>query len=112
MLGRSIVPFLEGKSQQVHGPEEVFGWEQWGQRAVRVGTLKGLYEAEPGGVAPRWQVYDLATDPGENHDLGPTHPAERTTLIRLWYEYARSVGVVVTPPTIPGFDGELNPEPY
>jgi arylsulfatase A-like enzyme len=112
MLGHSMVPFLEGRSRQVHAPGEVFGWEQWGQRAVRVGTLKGLYEAEPGGVAPRWQVYDLATDPGENHDLAPANPALITRLTRLWYEYARSVGVVVTSPTIPGYDGELNLEPY
>lgn len=110
--GTSMVPFLTGQTAQVHQPDEVIGWEQWGQRAVRIGTLKGVYEAEPGPKQPRWQVFDLSADPGENHDLGVGDPHERLLFEQLWNLYASQNQVIPVSPVTPGYDIELVPEQY
>lgn len=110
--GLSMVPFLNGQSPTVHQADEVIGWEQWGQRAVRIGNLKGLYEAEPGPKPPHWQVYDLGADPGENTDLGANNPHERNLFEQLWNVYASQNQVIPVYPITPGYDAELTPEKY
>lgn len=110
--GTSMVPFLTGQAAQVHSSDEVLGWEQWGQRAIRFGNLKGVYQAEPTLKQPHWQVYDLSADPGENHDLGVDNPHDRTLMAQLWNVYAQQNQVIPVDPIIPGYDTELVPEKY
>jgi arylsulfatase A-like enzyme len=53
-------------------------------RAVWLGDRKVIHDA----ATDRWQVYDLASDPGEQHDLGATAPealAEARGVL-AWYE--------------------------
>ncbi len=110
--GQSWLPFLNRQAEAVHSSEEVLGWEQWGQRAVRIGNLKGVYEAEPNLHQPHWQVFDLAADPGENTDVGLGHP-EKVQLVRdLWADWARRNQVILVDPITPGYDSELFPERY
>lgn len=107
LRGTSMVRFLNKQAGTVHGPDEAFGWEQWGQRAIRLGDWKGVYQAEPSGRTPRWQVYNLKSDPGERTNLAPWQPGIRATLHRLWEQYAKAVGVVVVPP-----QAAPDPEPF
>jgi arylsulfatase A-like enzyme len=65
--GLSIVPELlgeaaTGRKQQAH---EYLYWEFLAQTAVRMGTWKAI---QPAKEAP-WELYDLAADISEQHDL-------------------------------------------
>ena len=110
--GQSWLPFLNGQTDTVHSSEEVLGWEQWGQRAIRLGDLKGVYEAEPNLKPPHWQVFDLAADPGETNNLAATQPDKLRLVRNLWSNWASLNQVITVDPITPGYDSELVPEKY
>jgi arylsulfatase len=63
-------------------------WEHEGNRAVRQGDWKA--------VAPHrgaWELYDLARDPTEGHDLASRHPDKIQELVTLWQRWADRCGV-------------------
>ena len=41
-----------------------------------------------------WQLYDLANDPGELHDLASEFPERVEYLAKAWDNYAKSNGVI------------------
>ena len=88
MQGVSMLPFLLGKSDRVHAPEEAVGWELFGQRAVRQGDWKIAWVSKPNGSG-QWALYDLSKDPGERHDLAKQQPERYTAMLKLWDDYAK-----------------------
>ncbi|QOY88703.1 arylsulfatase [Paludibaculum fermentans] len=69
--GTSIVPTLTGRTQK---PHEYFYWEfhELGfHQAVRMGNWKGIRK----GPELPIELYDLATDLSEHHDLSAANPA-------------------------------------
>ncbi|WP_317235863.1 sulfatase/phosphatase domain-containing protein [Niabella hibiscisoli] len=72
--GISIVPELKGRQQKKH---DYLYWEfheQGGKQAVRMGKWKGIrlnaMTHSDGPVA----LYDLKSDPAEQHDIAAAHP--------------------------------------
>jgi arylsulfatase len=92
--GRSMLPLVKGEAETVHGPDFTMGWELFGRRALRRGQWKIVWLFEPYGPE-RWELYDLASDPGESRDLASTHPQKLAELVRAWDEYAARNGVVL-----------------
>ena len=78
----------------MHGDEEAFGWELFGQRALRQGDWKAVWVSPPNGPG-RWALFDLARDPGEGQDLAAQEPARLEALVRLWDAYAKEMGVIL-----------------
>jgi len=94
MQGRSWVPILTGQTDRVRGDLDWLGWEMWGNRAVRQGDWKLLWEVEPYGSS-EWTLYDIARDPAEKHDLAAQHPEKVSELLALWDEYVKTNGVIL-----------------
>ena len=92
--GRSLVEFLRGKTDRVHGDDFTIGFELFGRRALRCGDWKVVWLFEPYGPG-RWELFDLAHDPTESHDLSREHPARLAELARAWNEYAARNGVIL-----------------
>jgi len=104
--GESIVP-LQGQSLlPLLGPEPAIdpeysidaaprqlGWSAYGMDAYRQGDWKVLRLPQPYGNGD-WQLYDLATDPGELHDLAVEFPDRTRTLANAWDDYAAANGVI------------------
>jgi arylsulfatase len=61
--------------------------------AYRRGNWKVLRLPEPYGSGD-WQLYDLAADPGEVHDLVSEFPQRASALAKAWENYAKSNGVI------------------
>ncbi|WP_435608421.1 arylsulfatase [Pseudomonas knackmussii] len=106
ITGKSMLPLLTGKGA---GPGEVMAGELFGNLYYREGNLKLLaLRPNPAGFAAakdeglRWQLFDLAVDRGERHDLAPSQPQTVERLRKAWMDYARQVGVVF-PPSAEGF---------
>lgn len=68
--GTNLIPYLKGEVKGV--PHEVLHWRWMAQSAIREGNWKLLRGGE------REYLYDLATDPGEKHNLAAEHPDKAT----------------------------------
>lgn len=83
--GRSLVPAFRG--QEVPPPGLLF-WEQDGNRAVRQGKWKLVWDVE----LKRWELYDLEADRTETRDLVTKFPAKVAELAAAYDSWARSTG--------------------
>lgn len=98
MRGNSWLPYLQGElpldsSSAIHGSAPV-GWELFGRAALRSGDLKIVHvEAGQYGTGA-WQLYDLAIDPAEKHDLAKSRPEDLKRLIGMFDRYVIETGVV------------------
>jgi arylsulfatase len=82
--GRSLVPLFTGGKLE----REALYWEHEGNRAVRVGDWKLVAEhAKP------WELYNIAQDRSEQHDLSKEHPERVQQMIGLYEAYAKRANV-------------------
>lgn len=87
LVGRSLAPiFSTGR----RSPHAALYWEHEGHRAVRRGNDKLV--APAGG---KWQLYALATDRNESHDLAEERPDDVSELKTLYNTWAAEVGVAL-----------------
>jgi arylsulfatase len=94
VTGRSLLPMLTGDAAEVHPADTVFGWELLGQRAVRQGDWKIVWDQRRPPAERRWQLFNLAADPFEQHDLSASNPEQLAVMERLWEQYDAANGVV------------------
>lgn len=94
MQGKSWVGMLNGSTQSPRRPDDWLGWELFGNRAIRQGDWKISWLYEPFGTED-WQLFNLAEDLGEQHDLSDKFPRKKKALIALWGEYVKTNGVVI-----------------
>ena len=92
MMGKSIIPLLSGKVDNIYANEGV-GYELHGSRAFFKGEWKIVNLAVPFGTGD-WQLYNLSTDPTEINDLSVEFPDKREELIAGWNTYKENVGMV------------------
>lgn len=95
MQGVSMLPGLHGKAM----PERAIGWELFGRRALRKGDWKMTWMNPPYGTA-QWQLYNLAKDPAETHDLARQEPAKLAELLQEWDAYVKRNNVLLGPVNI------------
>jgi len=93
MTGRSFAALLRGEIQAVRSDDEALAFESGGQRAVSRGDWKALWIQRPNGTGD-WQLFDLATDPGETSDVAAAHPDVMADLAAAYERHAAAVGVI------------------
>ena len=99
LMGTSLKPLLDGTTDVVHPANETIPAEMFNTTVVRMGDWKAIHQAsDKSGV---WHLYNLATDLGENTDVGAQNPDILKKLIAAYEKYAQDVGVV--PPTSGNF---------
>jgi arylsulfatase len=85
MEGVNLASALTGRP---HEPRAPLFWEHEGNRAVHVGDMKLVAEhGKP------WELYDLAADRGETHDLAAAQAEKVVELSKLYEQWAKRVGV-------------------
>jgi arylsulfatase len=94
--GKSLVPLLAGETGAVRTREDWIGEELFGNRMVRQGDWKLCHILKTAGGSGEWELFNLATDPGETRDLSQREPAKTKALLALWDEYAARNGVILT----------------
>jgi len=92
--GRSMLAHLRGDSDDIHGDNFANGWEAQGRNAFRTGDWKILWLWEPYGPS-RWELFNLAVDPGETQDLSASEPEKLAELLLGWDDYVKTTGVAV-----------------
>ena len=94
MEGRSLVPaFTDGAV-----PRQALYWEHEGNAAVRVGDWKLVRFTKSG----PWELYDMAHDRTELHDLAASQQARASSLTNLWETWAKRAHVLPYPDPMPG----------
>jgi arylsulfatase A-like enzyme len=108
--GREIAPlrgsswknFLSALSTQssdttrksaIHKADYVAGFEIAGSGALRRGNSKITFVPAPRGPQ-RWELFNIADDPGETTDLSKEQPDLFKEMLQLWEDYRKEVGVV------------------
>lgn len=102
MRGKSFYPWATGKADRIHEKDFIQGWETCGRAALRYGDWKIVYIPKPKGPE-RWQLYNLATDPGEVEDLAEKEPERLKQLLKLWDRYVIETGVIPLNPDLGEF---------
>jgi arylsulfatase A-like enzyme len=95
--GKSLVPAFANKPID----RDAIYWEHEGNRAIRVGDWK-LVAKGPGA---KWELYDMAADRTELHDLASGHADTVTELRHKWEAWAERANVlpwIWTPPYTTG----------
>lgn len=91
--GQSIVSLLTAKADTIRGADDYLAWEFFDWRGIRMANWKATWIAQPFGAGD-WQLFDIARDPGESHDLADQYPDVTQDLANKWDSYADDVGVV------------------
>ena len=94
MQGKSWNRMLKGSVESPRASDDWLGFELFNNRAIRQGDWKISWLYEPFGTED-WQLFNLAEDPGEQHDLSEKFPDKKKLLIALWDEYVKTNGVII-----------------
>ncbi len=86
--GLSMLPLLADQDREGH---EQLAWFWSGNRAIRQGDWKLVWDK----ALKNWELYDLASDRCEMHDLAGNDPKLVEELTANWFAWADSVGLDV-----------------
>jgi arylsulfatase A-like enzyme len=87
--GKSLLPsFADSPIER-----DFLAWEHEGNAAIRAGDWKLVRR----GAGSAWELYNLATDRTELHDLAAQHPDRVTSLATKWQAWAERCHVFPKP---------------
>lgn len=92
--GKSWIPMLAGETETVRSQQDYVAWELFGNRALRQGNWKIRWQWKPFGTG-NWELYDLASDPGERVNLSARQPDKLVAMLELWDDYATQNNVIL-----------------
>lgn len=93
MTGRTLLPIIQKKTNQVYGSEEPIGMEAAGQCALFKGNMKLVKNGKPYGDNV-WRLYDLVNDPGETKDLAKSSTPLFEEMKNYYKDYTAQYGVL------------------
>ncbi len=93
IVGRSVVPLLQGQAQRIYGNDDAIGYELNGHRALFLGDHKIVYNRPPIGDGI-WHLYNIAIDPGETNDLREQQPQRFARMQALYEQFVVEHGVL------------------
>ncbi|MCG3149090.1 MAG: Arylsulfatase [Verrucomicrobiae bacterium] len=94
LIGKSWVKMLAGEEESPRSGQDYMAWEIFGNRAVRQGDWKLIWQYKPFGTGD-WQLFNLATDLSERHDLATQQPEKVKSLVALWDKYVQDNKVIL-----------------
>lgn len=94
MLGESLNPFLEGKSNTVHDDNYVTTQYHAGHAFVRQGDWK-IANLEPPFDESGFGLFNVRIDPGETNDLAEVEPEKLADMIALWRVERKKLGIIL-----------------
>lgn len=97
LLGKSMLPYLQGKTLAVHDSTEAIGFWSGGSVSFRRGKWK-LVNVERPYREDRLRLYDMPNDPGETTDLSQARPATYQAMLEAWRQYQKTHDIRLQPP--------------
>lgn len=97
LTGRSMLGLLREQISRVHDENEAIGYEYLGHAALFRSDYKALRLTPPFGDR-QWELYNLAEDPAERHNLAQERPQLLKEMVALYERYAQENNVIGYPP--------------
>jgi arylsulfatase A-like enzyme len=97
IIGRSLVPLVEGSADRVHGEDDAIGHELMGHGALFMGDYKLVFNGGTQGDA-QWHLFNILDDPGETRDLSAQNPAQLQLMLGHYQRYLAENNVLPMPP--------------
>ncbi len=98
LRGSSLMPLAQGKVDEVHSSEYVFGLEHRNWAMIRKGNWKITNIRRPF-LPENFELYDLSKDLGEQNDLKESEPEKYKELLGEWAKFSAEIKVQVPTPT-------------
>jgi len=98
LKGNSLMPFVSGKSDQIHSSEYVFGLEHANRAMIRKGDWK-ITNIEHPFLEENFKLYNISQDLAELNDLKESEPEKYKELLGEWWKFSNEVKVQIPPPS-------------
>lgn len=92
--GKSLLPYLGGEESVVHS-KPLYGFSIHKRQGLQVGDWKIIQLSEI--TKPSWELYNLASDPGETENLAHKLPERLQAMISEWEKFT-DTGIIVSGP--------------
>jgi arylsulfatase len=92
--GRSLLPLLRGEVERVY-PEDAYFGNEMGQRSLRQGDWKIVWDTRRPVEERKWQLFNLKADISEQNDLAAREPARTAALAKLFDQFVAENGVIL-----------------
>jgi arylsulfatase len=96
ITGKSMVSFLTGKTDRVHGPDDPVAYELAGSAAIFRGDYKLTRNNPPFGDK-KWRLFEISADPLERNDLSKDEPKVFAELAAAYESYSKDVKLIEVP---------------
>ena len=92
LKGKSLLPFISGRTKTIHTNDYVFGLEHSGNTMLRKGQWKITNFSDPFSLS-EFELYNLDEDLGEMHDLKSIKPQKYQEMYQEWTNFASEIQV-------------------
>lgn len=97
LKGNSLIPFVSGKSNEIHDSTYVFALEHYGNAMLRKGNWKITNFTKPFEIE-NFALYDLSNDIGEQIDLKESEKEKYAELIDEWIRFSNEIKIQTPTP--------------
>lgn len=97
LKGKSLIPFVSGKSNEIHESTYVFALEHYGNAMLRKGNWKITNFTRPFDIE-NFALYDLSNDIGEQIDLKESEKEKYAELLEEWIRFSNEVKIQTPTP--------------
>jgi arylsulfatase len=98
LRGRSLLPYISGKTDVIHTPDYVFALEHYGNAMLRKGNWKITNFKKPFELE-NFALYNLSEDIGEQIDLKNTEKEKYEELLMEWAKFSEEVKIQIPAPS-------------
>lgn len=98
LKGNSLMPFVSGKTEEIHPSDYVFALEHAGDAMLRKGNWKITNFLKPFAIE-NFALYDLSSDLGEQNDLKEKEPQKYKELIAEWAKFSDEIRLQIPTPS-------------
>lgn len=98
LRGRSLLPYVSGKTEKIHSSDYVFAIEHYGNAMLRKGNWKITNYKRPFELE-NFELYNLSDDVGEQIDLKLTETEKFEELLTEWAKFSDEVKVQIPTPS-------------
>lgn len=98
LKGNTLIPFVSGKTNEIHDSEYVFALEHYGNAMLRKGNWKITNFVRPF-VLENFALYNLSTDIGEQTDLKETEEEKYEEMLNEWVKFSNEIKIQTPTPS-------------